>query len=82
MACVSRYSVKDGGLIQESVYLIQKNVYLLMDSFLLQHAVAENNLTHHTCRMSSYGIPEAMVQDATVNLVKSTQEIVTTGAQI
>lgn len=53
-----------------------------MDSFILRHAVAENNLTHHTCRMPSYGIPDVMVQGATVNFVKSTQEIVTTGAQI
>ena len=52
------YSVKDGELKSTEPFLMQKNSYLLMDSLILQHAVAENNLTQHTCRMSSYGIPE------------------------
>lgn len=53
-----RNSGKDGELKSTEPFLTQRNLYLLIDSLLLQHAVAENSLTWHTCRMSSYGIPE------------------------
>lgn len=53
-----------------------------MDSLILQHAVAEKNLSILLeCHLMGYQM-EVMVQGATLNLGKPTQEIVTTWAPL